>query len=284
VKKRKGTTFLLLIMMLLGIGILSYPTVSDYYNSFHQSRAIANYNEALQRVSDTDYTHEWQAAVDYNQELRSCDHRFHPDTEMLKRYQQLLDPTGTGIMGYIEIPKLHVILPIYHGTDDSVLQVAIGHIAGTSLPIGGKGTHSVLSGHRGLPSAKLFTDLDQMEIGDTFSLRVLDEVLSYEIDQILIVLPYETEALEIVQGEDYCTLTTCTPYGINTHRMLVRGHRMENLIPAGTIKIVSEAMQIDSAIVASFIAIPCILLFFAIIVIGASRKNEYGGGIDGTIH
>ena len=204
-----------------------YPTVSDYWNSLHQSRAIAGYDAAVSKLDTSRYDEMLEEARAYNEAIRANPSRFMPTEEETEWYKSLLDVSGTGIMAYVEIPKLGTRLPVYHGTDDAVLQIAVGHIEGSSLPVGGEGTHSVLSGHRGLPSAKLFTNLDEMETGDTFLIHVLGEKLTYEVDQILTVLPHEIEALAIEEGQDYCTLVTCTPYGVNTHRLLVRGHRVE---------------------------------------------------------
>ncbi len=272
--KNHVSTLLLVLIFFLGVAILLYPTVSDYYNSFHQSRAIASYSEALKSVSEEDYTHEWEDAIEYNKQLRGMSNRFLMDEEQLAVYDSLLNITGSGIMGYIEVPKINVALPIYHGTDEAVLQIAIGHIEGTSLPTGGAGTHTVLSGHRGLPSAKLFTDLDQLDLGDIFTLRVLDEVMTYEVDQILIVLPYELDALSIDPEEDYCTLVTCTPYGINTHRMLVRGHRVDNQEQAKIIRVIAEATQIDAIIVAPIVAMPIILVILVIMMIATGNQGQ----------
>lgn len=224
--KKHGATLLLVLVFLAGISLLLYPTVSDYWNGLHQSRAIAGYDGAVQELNQTDYERMLAEAQSYNEALRQNPARFSPTEAEEKQYEMLLNVSGTGIMGYVEIPKLGTKLPVYHGTDDAVLQIAIGHIEGSSLPVGGPGTHSVLSGHRGLPSAKLFTNLDQLSEGDVFDLHVLGDVLRYEVDQILVVLPQEMDALAIEEGQDYCTLITCTPYGVNTHRLLVRGHRI----------------------------------------------------------
>lgn len=213
-------------MFLAGIGLLLYPTVSDYWNGLHQSRAIASYDAAVQELDTTRYDEMLADARAYNEALLQNPARFTPTEEETARYRELLDVSGTGIMAYVEIPKLGTRLPVYHGTDDAVLQIAVGHTEGSSLPVGGAGTHAVLSGHRGLPSAKLFTNLDQLENGDRFVLHVLGDELWYEVDQILTVLPHEMDALAIEAGQDYCTLVTCTPYGVNTHRLLVRGYRV----------------------------------------------------------
>ena len=196
------------------------------------------------------------------------------------KYESLLNVSGYGIIGYIEIPSINCSLPIYHGTDEAILQIAVGHIEGTSLPVGGSGTHCVLSGHRGLPSARLFTDLDKMVIGDTFLMRVLDETLTYEVDQIRIVLPYEMDDLEIEEGKDYCTLVTCTPYGINSHRLLVRGHRIENQEEAQAIRITADAMQIEPLLVAPIVAIPMLLILLVILLLPKKSKKKTGGDSD----
>ena len=196
------------------------------------------------------------------------------------QYESLLNVSGNGIIGYIEIPSINCSLPIYHGTDEAILQIAVGHIEGTSLPVGGSGTHCVLSGHRGLPSARLFTDLDKMVIGDTFLMRVLDETLTYEVDQIRIVLPYELDALEIEEGKDYCTLVTCTPYGVNSHRLLVRGHRIENQEEAQAIRITADAMQIEPLLVAPIVAIPMLLILLVILLLPKKSKKKTGGDSD----
>ena len=268
------STIILFFILFLGIGILAYPTFSDYWNSLHQSRAIASYTEAVANVSKEDYSKDWDAAAAYNADVAKDDNRWMPEEESTQRYTSLLNITGSGIMGYIEIPDIKVSLPIYHGTDDAVLQIAIGHIEGSSLPTGGAGTHCVVSGHRGLPSAKLFTDLDKMELGDIFIIRVLDEIMTYEVDQVLIVEPYDLSALSIDPEQDYVTLVTCTPYGINTHRMLVRGHRIENVKESVAIRVVADAEQISTQLVAIIMAAPLLLLLFIGMMIRTGRQNR----------
>lgn len=272
-KKHLSTIFLVLIL-LLGVGVLLYPTVSDYWNSFHQSRAIANYIEQLESVDPTIYDHEWERAREYNKVLPTKPNRFMLSEEEYAEYESLLNLTDTGIMGYIEIPKINCSLPIYHGTDEAVLQIAIGHFEGTSLPTGDAGVHSVLSGHRGLPSAKLFTDLDQMEEGDLFVIRVLDEIMTYQVDQILIVLPEELDALAIDPERDLCTLETCTPYGINSHRLLVRGHRTENQEMETIIKVVADATQIKPILVAPLLALPMLLVLLVWMMVSTNRQQQ----------
>ena len=271
--RKHFTTILLVLILLTGVSLLLYPTVSDYWNSFHQSRAIASYVEAVAEIDNTDYEKMWQEAVAYNEKLKDNSGRWTPTDEELEEYERLLNVSDTGIMGYIEIPKIKVSLPIYHGTDEAILQIAIGHIPGSSLPVGGKGTHCVVSGHRGLPSAKLFTDLDQLEEGDLFMMRILDETLTYEVDQVRIVEPEELSDLEIDEDKDLCTLVTCTPYGINSHRLLVRGHRVENL-KEDTIRVTADAQQIDPVMVAPAVAVPLILLLGIGAWIGGSRRRR----------
>ena len=228
--KKKGNflNILLVLVFLVGLSLLLYPSVSDYWNSFHQTRAIATYSEEVANLENEQYDELWAAAQQYNRSLTERGNAYVLSEEQKEAYEELLDVSGLGVMGYIEIPEIDVSLPVYHGTEESVLQIAVGHLDWSSLPVGGESTHCAISGHRGLPSAKLFSDLDKLTVGDRFILRVLDETLTYEVDQIHTVLPGEMDELEIVEGEDYCTLVTCTPYGINTHRLLVRGHRVEN--------------------------------------------------------
>ena len=220
-------TLLIVVVFVAGLSFLLYPTVSNLWNQAHQSRAIATYTEQVEKLDDSSNKEMLKAVRKYNKELlKKADH-WKLSKKDKKKYESLLDVSGTGIMGYIEVPKIDCSLPIYHGTDEGALQIAIGHLEGSSLPVGGKSSHCVLSGHRGLPSARLFTDLDQMEEGDTFILNILGHKLAYEVDQIKVVLPEEMSDLEIQEGKDLCTLVTCTPYGINTHRLLVRGHRVK---------------------------------------------------------
>lgn len=229
--KRGGIAFYAVagILLLAGICLLAYPTVSDWVNRGHSSRAVAGYADAVEGVPVPDLAAAKAAAEEYNRELLTTPNRYFPSEEMHGRYESLLDMTGDGMMAHVEIPKIGIDLPIYHGTGDAVLQVAAGHMEGSSLPIGGDSTHAVLSSHRGLPSARLFTDLDRMEIGDAFTIHVLDEDHEYRVDDIRTVLPYELQSLEIAEGEDYVTLVTCTPYGVNTHRLLIRGTRVRSV-------------------------------------------------------
>ena len=280
--KQNLITVILVLILLTGLSLLLYPTVSDYWNSLHQSRAIATYSEAVAEIDDNNYEMLWEEAKEYNERLKEKKNRLYLDDEERKEYESLIDVSGNGIIGYIEIPKISVALPIYHGTDEGVLQIAIGHIEGSSLPVGGAGTHCVLSGHRGLPSAKLFTNLDELVIGDEFIIRVLDETLTYEVDQIRIVEPGDLSDLEIEEGKDLCTLVTCTPYGINTHRLLVRGHRVENKKEAKSIRVTADAIQIDPQLVAPVAAVPMLLILLIWLLVhyrnrksdGINRKGE----------
>ena len=271
--KKHWSTILLIFIFFIGLSLLLYPSFADYWNSLHQSRAIASYSEQVANLDENQYEALWAAARDYNQSLTERTNSFILSDEQKEEYDQLLNVGGNGVMGYIEIPDIAVTLPIYHGTNEAVLQIAVGHLEWTSLPVGGENTHCVVSGHRGLPSARLFTDLDKLVEGDTFMMRILDEVLTYEIDQILIVEPHETEALVIENGEDYCTLVTCTPYGINSHRLLVRGHRIENAEEARRVHVTADAIQIEPIIVAPVVAAPILLVLLIALLIPKRRKN-----------
>lgn len=272
--RKNISTILLTAALLVGLCLLVYPTFSDWWNSFHQSRAIATYTENVAQIDNSHYDKILADAHDYNDRLALLPAReWNLTPEELEEYARTMDVTGTGIMCYIEIPKIKCSLPIYHGVEDTVLQIAVGHIPGSSLPIGGESTHSVLSGHRGLPSARLFTDLDKLVVGDTFLINVLDETLTYEVDQILIVEPYDLSSLEITPGQDLVTLVTCTPYGVNTHRLLVRGHRIETAAEAHTVRVSADAVQIDPTLVAPVVAAPMLLLLFIILLIPSGKKR-----------
>ena len=261
-KKTSSSTWLLTGVLILGIGFLLYPTVSDYWNSFHQSRAIAGYVESVTRIDNSEFETLWKDADAYNASLVYKDNRYVLSDEETEQYNSLLNITDTGIMAYVEIPKIRVSLPIYHGTDEAVLQVAIGHIPGSSLPVGGQSTHCVISGHRGLPSARLFTDIDQLDKGDSFTIQTLGETLTYEVDQIRTVLPTELEDIEIAEGQDYVTLVTCTPYGVNSHRLLVRGHRIANA--KDHLHVTPDAVQISDHITAFILAVLFVLVLLLI--------------------
>ena len=275
--RRHLSTVLLVLVFLIGLSVLLYPTISDYWNAQVQSRAIVDYESALANLTQEDYSGYFAEADAYNAALReiafplmyydSLDER-----EDLKKYEEILNINGNGIIGYIAIDRIGVELPIYHGTSDAVLNVAVGHIEGTSIPVGGESTHAVLSAHRGLPSARLFTDLDELQIGDTFRITVLDRVLTYEVDQILIVKPNEVDSLYVVEGEDLCTLVTCTPYGINTHRLLVRGHRVETVEEKPAIYVPADAYLIDSLIVTPIVAIPMLLVLLIFLLVKYRKR------------
>ena len=273
--KKNRSTIILILIFLVGLSVMLYPTVSDYVNQRHQSRALASYDETVNEMSDADYTAYFEAADAYNQRLAATPNSFFTP-EQVSGYDETLDVSGTGIMGYITIPRIGVELPVYHGTSDGVLQVAAGHLEGSSLPVGGAGTHAVISAHRGLPSAKLFTNLDELEAGDTFTITVLDRVLTYEVDLISIVLPTETDLLQPVEGQDYVTLMTCTPYGINTHRLLVRGHRVNTRESQKHVRVTADATRIDPIITAPVIALPmlAVLLIWLLVTTRKAGKHE----------
>lgn len=254
-KKINWSNVILVMIFLLGLSLLLYPTISDYWNSFHQSRVIASYSENVANMDNEIYQQQVSAAKAFNKKLLKKKYQWTLNDEEKEAYYSILNITDTGIMGYIEIPSLNSTLPIYHGAGEDVLQVAIGHIEGSSFPIGGKSTHCVVSGHRGLPSAKLFSDLDKMVEGDIFMLHILDETLTYEVDQIHIVLPEEVKDIEIIEGKDLCTLVTCTPYGINSHRLLVRGKRVDNPEYIQAQRVAADAVLVDDFYVACAIGI-----------------------------
>ena len=275
--KKRVPTILLIVLLLAGVSLLLYPTISDYWNSFHVSQAVAVYAQDVEKLDQAQYDQIWRKAKDYNTALLKRPNLISLSEEEKEVYKGLLDVNGTGIMGSIEIPKIHLSLPIYHGTDEAVLQIAVGHLEWTSLPVGGPGTHCVLSGHRGLPSAKLFTNLDQMEIGDQFELHVLDELLTYEVDQILVVEPADVSALIIEAGKDLCTLVTCTPYGVNSHRLLVRGRRVENAGERPAIRVTSDAVQIEPLLAAPLMALPLLMIVLLLLLLGGKRNKPNGG-------
>ena len=275
--KNKLTTILLILAFFAGLSLLLYPTVSDYWNSLHTSQAVADYAENVRNLEAEKYEQLLQEARSYNRMLPYKQAATALSKEEKEAYDALLNITGTGIMGYIEIPTVNISLPVYHGTEDAVLQIAVGHLEWSSLPVGGESTHCVLSGHRGLPSAKLFTNLDKLVTGDKFIVRVLDEVLTYEVDQILIVEPTDVSTLMIESGKDLCTLVTCTPYGVNSHRLLVRGHRVENQEDAQAVRVTSDAIQIEPLIVAPAVALPMLLVLLVILLVSGGKTKSAGG-------
>jgi sortase A len=272
--KKQLPNLLLLSVFLIGLCLLLYPTVSDYYNSFHQTKAIANYEETVADLDDNTLEEAWAAAEEYNQALvgRGVS-RFEPTEEETEEYNQLLDISGVGTMGYIEIPTIGVKLSIYHGTGKDALQTGVGHMEGSSLPTGGESTHVILSGHRGLPSAKLFTDLDQVQVGDQFYLHILDQTFAYEVDQIRIVPPEDLSQLNIEQGKSYCTLVTCTPYSVNSHRMLVRGHLVDYKEQI-SVEVTREASVLDSIYVLPLLIVPMLLMLLAVLLATSRRRKE----------
>ena len=275
--KQKAPSFVMPLIFFVGLGLLAYPSVSDYWNSFHQSEAIMSYSQSVSDMTDEEYQKIIDSARLYNEN--------HPlnwnvSASDLEAYNQELNFNNNGIMGYIEIPKIHVKLSLFHGTDEKVLETSIGHLEGTSLPVGGLGTHSVLSGHRGLPSARLFSDLDKLREGDIFTLHILNETLTYQVDQIRVVEPTDLSTLVVNPEQDLVTLVTCTPYGINSHRLLVRGHRIENV--DGAASVISDAVQIKAIFIAPFIAVPILLILLIYILIVTSKfyQRRYKQGVE----
>lgn len=277
---------ILIVTFIIGLFILLYPSVSQYINSFNQSTVITDYDKMFLNNKDVDYTEDFNKAYAYNAELAKLRYPL-AQYEKLSGYDKLINVNNTGMMGYISINKIKVEIPIYHTTDKDVLNVAVGHLEGSSLPVGGKGSHSVLSAHRGLPSAKLFTDLNKIEIGDVFEITVLDKKLTYQVDQIRVVEPNDVTELRINENEDYVTLMTCTPYGINSHRLLVRGTRIEN-ISDKKIYVTTEAFRISNLIVAPIVASPIIMVLLLLVALQPvdkgisieeyiSRYKKFGG-------
>lgn len=267
--KEQKVNLILCLIILIGIGLISYPSVADWWNSFHQTRAVASYATAVSELSTEDYDRLFAEAEVYNQKLAKSGVKWSMTEDEIQEYNNILNISDSGVMGYIDIPKIRQTLPIYHGTDDVILQIAIGHLAWTSFPVGGESTHCVVSGHRGLPSARLFTDLDKLVVGDIWTMTVLNRTVTYEVDQILIVEPEDLSELQIIQGKDYCTLMTCTPYGINSHRLLVRGHRIANL--DGYADVTADAMQVDRTLVAMVLAAIMLLILLIHLLVTSSK-------------
>lgn len=274
-KKRKFnmiSTIVLVVLFLVGLSVMLYPTISDWWNSRVQSYAIADYDQSVEQMDDSEKEEMLAAAHAYNAALCELNSPFENYDE-IPGYEELLNISGTGIMGYISIPQINVELPIYHGTSPEVLNIAVGHLQGSSLPVGGSDTHAVISAHRGLPSARLFSDLDQLVEGDTFTITILDEIFTYEVEKILIIEPDEVDKLAIIPGGDYVTLMTCTPYGINSHRLLVRAHRVDTVYPHD-VKVSADAVQLDSMSVVPFIAAPLFLLLLLKWILDGKRKKH----------
>lgn len=268
--RKKLPTIILFLVFAVGLALLLYPTVSDYWNSLHQTQAITTYSEETAALNAEQQKALIKAAKKYNKKLYKSGTHWKLTDDELEEYNSILDMSSNGIMGYINIPKIGVTLPIYHGTGEATLQKGAGHLEGSSIPVGGKNTHAVLSSHRGLVSAKLFTDLDQLEKGDTFTITVLNKTLTYEVDQILIVLPTELDALTIEKGEDLCTLVTCTPYGVNTHRLLVRGHRVKNQ----DVVVTGDATQLESSLIAPLVAVPVLIILLVVLLVSTRKRRR----------
>lgn len=266
----KKKSILLPVILLVGLSLLLYPTISNYWNSLHQSRAIAGYVETVDSIDEETYQQILSSAQAYNSSIDELT-MTELSEERYQDYLQQLNITSSGIMGYIDIPKIHCTLPIYHGTDDTVLQVAVGHVEGSSLPVGGDGSHCVLSGHRGLTNAKLFTNLDQLREGDVFVLSVLHEEFYYEVDRISIVKPDDLSEMTFEDGMDLCTLVTCTPYGVNSHRLLVRGHRIEKG-KASVVRVTAGAVQVNRWLVTAVVALPIAMVVLIVIIIRRLRR------------
>ena len=284
--KKNWSNLALIGVFIVGLLIFLYPTISDYWNSYHASRAIMTYSDTVSNMNEEEYQKEINDALEYNYRLAQKGIDWNTDDMDLTEYNSILDISDASIMGYVKIDKIKVTLPIYHTVDEAVLQVGVGHLENTSLPVGAKsydiekgvvtdstdGSHCVLSGHRGLPSAKLFSDLDKLNEGDIFTIYVLGETYSYQIDQIRVVLPSDVQEIKIVPGQDYCTLLTCTPYGINTHRLLVRGKRVKT--PAGEVTVSGDASLVDGKYVAPFIAAPIIIVLVTVVLFGNKKPRK----------
>ena len=269
--KRDKAGIWLVLMLFVGICVLLYPSISQYWNTRTQTQAVENYQQILDSLKEQDYTALFEEAENYNAALWALEDPLYM-CQSLENYEQVLDLSGTGVMGYISISKLGVELPVYHSVSAEVLNIACGHLEGSSLPIGGQNTHSVLSAHRGLPHAKLFTDLDRLEIGDTFTVTILNRTVTYQVDRIKVVSPSNLKDVQIVDGEDYCTLLTCTPYGINTHRLLVRGTRIENAAPI--LHVTSDAHKIDSLVATPVVAAPMLLILLVVLMVKYRHKGS----------
>ena len=270
--KLKTITKILIIAFFIGLSLLLYPSFSNYWNLKHATQAVNEFTEQLADIDDADYEAIWASAVDYNSALQIRDDDFALPNELQERYYNEIKLSGNGLMGYVDIPSIGVSLPIYHGTSADILQIGIGHLEWSSLPTGGMNTHCVLSGHRGLPSAKLFTDLNKLREGDTFTLNILNEVLTYEVDQIRTVIPNELGDLVISEGEDFCTLVTCTPYAVNSHRLLVRGRRVATEKKGAVV--ISEAVLVDQLIVAFYLGFPLVIIMFLTVMLKRPPKKK----------
>ena len=282
-KKKKGnfTTLLLILVLLAGLSLLLYPSVSDYWNSFHKTRAIATYAEEVANLNQDQYDEIWAAAESYNASLTDRVNAYLLSDAQKEEYQQLLNVSGLGVMGYIEIPSIDCSLPIYHGTEESVLQIAVGHLEWSSLPVGGESTHCVLSGHRGLPSSELLTNLDHLEYGDAFYLHVLGDTLEYRVDRVTIVEPGDFQLLGIEEGKDYVTLITCTPYGINSHRLLVRGVRVAaGAHGSAALPLINEVRSLDMKYVILAVPLALAVVVFLVLTLDKQKRKKKGESAD----
>ncbi len=280
-KNTVRTTIVSVLLFVVGLSLVLYPSFADYINSLHQSRVISNYQSSVAAMSKEDYTEAWEAARQFNEDMQLRPIQTYLSEEENERYNSLLNVNGNGQMGYIEIPSINLKISIKHGTSDMVLQDSIGHIEWSSLPVGGEGSHCVLSGHRGLPSAKLFSNLDRMKEGDIFLLRIMDEVLTYRVYKIEEVLPDDVSQTLIVPGKDICTLLTCTPYGINTHRLLVHGYRIETTeeVLQQSVAITSEMIQVEELIVAGVIIICMLTAMMITALLKRNKKRSVVGDV-----
>ena len=275
----RKATIILLVSFFIGLSVLLYPSISSYWNSKTQSEAIVDYEAMLAAYKPEDYSIIFEQADEYNKALAALPVPLRDHAQVDDLYWSTLDVTGTGMMGYVTVPKISQELPVYHGTSNSVLSAAAGHFQGTSLPVGGARTHCVVSAHRGLPTAVLFTHLDRMEIGDTFYFTILDRTITYEVDQIRIVEPHDVSLIQIEGEQDYCTLLTCTPYGINTQRLLVRGHQID-ASQKRNIYIANEAYRVDSRIVMPIVALPILFMWLVYVMVVPVKKESLGEGIE----
>ena len=273
-KKGTLTNILLIIVLLVGLSLLLYPSFSEWWNSSRQTQIITQYAEAVANMDNEEYNAVLDSAREYNESLVLRYNGYTLEGDQKERYTQELNYFGDGLMGYVEIPTIDVMLPIYHGVDEQTLQTAVGHLDWSSLPVGGESSHSIISGHRGLPSARLFTDLDRLVVGDVFLIHVLNQVMTYQVDKIEIVLPEMVEGLLIHPGEDYVTMVTCTPYGVNTHRILVRGTRIANAEETKVLRVTADAVQIEPLVVAPMLAAPLLLVLLSLLLIPNPKKKK----------
>ncbi len=265
-------TMILVGALAIGVCLLAYPSFADYWNSMHQTRTVMSYAETVANMDAEEYERILNEARAYNAQLAEKGIRWSMTEEEREAYKSQLDVGGNGVMGYIKIQKIDIMLPVYHGTEDDILQTSIGHLEQSSFPISGESVHSMMSGHRGLPSAKLFSDLDKLREGDTFTVTILNETTTYEVDHIWIVEPADLSHLAIENGKEYCTLITCTPYGINTHRLLVRAHRIGNA--NGSAMVIADAIQIQPVFIAPFLAMPLLLILLIYMLVSTAIKNR----------